>query len=285
MTDTTTPPTAPGDRARGGIRLSSIVIPCHGNLAYTKLCFESIARHTPEPHEIIVVDNASADGTGEWCREQGARVVRSAVNLGFAGGVNLGLATARGDVAVLLNNDTLVTPGWLAGLLGALERNPGAGISAPRSNWVSGEQILPDPPYARVPSEELDRFGAQRAREHAGRSREATGLCGLCMAIRREVLESIGGFDTRFEIGNFEDDDYSLRARLAGFGLWIADDSYIHHFGHKTFELIDEDYGDLMRTNALRYALKWDLPLEGDPRGIAPGRGFDPARDRVALPA
>jgi GT2 family glycosyltransferase len=265
--------------------MASIVIPCHGGLLYTALCLESIARHTPEPHEVIVVDNGCVDGTGGWCAERGARVVRSPVNLGFAGGVNLGLAAMRGDVAVLLNNDALATPGWLRGMTGALGRVRHAGIVGPRSNWVSDDQIVTGVPYAEAPSPDLDRFAADRARRLAGGGREATRLSGLCMAISAAVLDRVGGFDTRFEVGNLEDDDYSVRARLAGFRLWIADDAYVHHFGHKTFDALDEDYDELMRTNALRYALKWDLPLDGDPRGVLPGRAFDPERDRVPLPA
>ncbi len=266
-----------------GAGLTTIVLPCHDNLLYTAMCLESIARHTPEPHEVVVVDNGCTDATSEWSVARGARVVRSPVNLGFAGGVNLGLAQARGDVAVVLNNDALATPGWLAGLRGALAREPGVGIAGPRSNWVSDDQILPSPPYAEAPSEALDRFAADRARAHAGRGREVTRLSGLCMAISRPVLERVGGFDTRFEIGNLEDDDYSLRARLAGFLLWVADDSYVHHFGHKTFALTGEDHDALRRTNAMRYVAKWDLPEDADPRGILPDRAFDPARDRFPV--
>lgn len=263
--------------------LATIVLPCHDNLLYTALCLESIAQHTPEPHEVVVVDNGCTDATTEWSAARGARVVRSPVNLGFAGGVNLGLAEARGDVVVLLNNDALATPGWLAGLRGALDREPGVGIAGPRSNWVSDAQLLPRPPYAQAPSPELDAFAAGRARDHAGRGFDVTRLSGLCMAISRAVLDRIGGFDTRFEIGNLEDDDYSLRARLAGFRLWVADDSYVHHFGHKTFALTGEDYDALMRANTMRYVAKWDLPEDADPRGILPGRAFDPGRDRIPV--
>ena len=263
--------------------LTTIVIPCHDNLLYTALCLQSIAAHTPERHEVVVVDNGCTDATSEWSAAHGARVVRSPVNLGFAGGVNLGLAAADGDVVVILNNDALATPGWLAGLRGALEREPGVGIAGPRSNWVSDDQLLRHPPYAEAPSEELDAFAAARARTHAGTGYEVRRLSGLCMAIARPVLDRIGGFDTRFEVGNLEDDDYGLRARLAGFRLWVADDSYVHHFGHRTFALTGEDYEALMRANAMRYVFKWDLPHDADPRGVLPARGFDPLRDRVPI--
>lgn len=264
--------------------LASIVVPCHDNLAYTALCLESIARHTPEPHEVVVVDNGCTDATSDWCAARGARVVRSRVNLGFAGGANLGLAAARGDVAVILNNDALATPGWLVGLRGALEREPGVGIAGPRSNWVSDAQIIARPPYGAAPSPELDRFAADRHRELAGRGREVDRLSGLCMAIAAEVIEAVGGFDPRFRVGNLEDDDFTLRARLAGFRLWVADDAFVHHFGHKTFAIVGEDYEALLHENALRYMAKWDLPADADPRGVLPGRPFDPARDRVPLP-
>jgi len=263
--------------------LTSIVVPCHDNLLYTALCLQSIARHTPGPHEVIVVDNGCTDGTADWCSAAGLTVVRSPVNLGFAGGSNLGLAAAGGDVVVLLNNDALATPGWLEGLRGALAREPGAGIAGPRSNWVSDDQIIPHVPYAEAPSAALDDFAAARARDHAGRARETARVSGLCMAISRSVLDAIGGFDTRFEIGNMEDEDYALRARLAGFRLWIADDSFVHHFGHKTFALMGEDYDTLLNGNAMRYAAKWGLPIGGDPRGILPERAFDAVRDRIPL--
>ncbi len=263
--------------------LTSIVMPCHDNLLYTALCLESIAHHTPEAHEVVVVDNGCTDATSDWALARGARVVRSPVNLGFAGGVNLGLAAAGGDVVVVLNNDALATPGWLSGLRRALGREAGVGMAGPRSNWVSDDQLLAAPSYAEAPSPQLDAFAAARARDHAGRGAEVARLSGLCMAISRAVLDTIGGFDTRFEVGNLEDDDYSLRARLAGFRLWVADDSYVHHFGHKTFALTGEDHGALMRTNAMRYVAKWDLPEDADPRGVLPRRAFDPLRDLIPI--
>ena len=263
--------------------LTSIVVPCHDNLLYTALCLQSIARHTPGAHEVVVVDNGCTDGTSEWCASQGVRVVRSPVNLGFAGGCNLGLAAAGGDVAVVLNNDALATPGWLEGLRRALAEEPGVGIAGPRPNWVSDDQIIPHVPYEEAPSDALDAFAAARAAEHAGRGREVTRISGLCMAIARSVLDTIGGFDTRFEIGNMEDEDYALRARLAGIRLWVADDAYVHHFGHRTFTTLGEDYAVLLNGNAMRYAMKWGLPVGGDPRGVMPSRGFDPALDRIPL--
>lgn len=172
----------------------------------------------------------------------------------------------------------------MTGLLGALAREPGVGFAAPRSNWASQDQIIARPGDTDAPSDDLDRFAAERHRVHAATGREATRLNGLRMAITRDALGRIVGFGIRFEIGNPEDGGHSIRARLAGIRLWIADDSHVHHFGHKTCDLVGEDDDDLLRTTALRDALRWDLPPDGDHRGLVPDRAFDPSRDAVSLP-
>jgi GT2 family glycosyltransferase len=265
--------------------IASIVIPVHNAIQYTALCLESIARHTPEPHEIVLVDNGSTDGTCEWfaARGEGA-LVRNAVNLGFAAAVNQGLSVAAGDVLVVLNNDTLVTRRWLGAMLAALGRDDSIGIAAPMSNHVTGGQIVDPVPYATAPGDELEAFAAERTERYRGLGFGVERLSGLCMAISRRVLDAIGGFDPTFAVGNFEDDDYSVRARLAGFRLWVCQDSFVHHFGSTTFALIDDDHRALLVENGLRFAEKWGLPPGVSPKLAEPTRRFDPARDRIPLP-
>ena len=267
---------------------ASIVIPCHNALDYTRACVESIERHTSEPHEIVLVDNGSADGTPEWFAERGeGALVRNPTNLGFAAAVNQGIAAAAAATVVLLNNDALATPGWMTALLAALERDPGIGIAAPMSNYVGGAQLLPaaELGYERAPGPELDRFAAERNARLAGQGFEAERVMGLCMAIRREVVEAIGGFDPVFRIGNYEDDDYCVRARLAGFGLWVCRDSFVHDFGSTTFRMLPEDYRRLLHENGLRFCAKWDVEMVDGRAGPVAERPFDPRRHVVPLPA
>ena len=247
---------------------ASIVIPCHNALDYTRACVESIERHTSEPHEIVLVDNGSADGTPEWFAERGeGALVRNPTNLGFAAAVNQGIAAAAAATVVLLN--------------------PGIGIAAPMSNYVGGAQLLPaaELGYERAPGPELDRFAAERNARLAGQGFEAERVMGLCMAIRREVVEAIGGFDPVFRIGNYEDDDYCVRARLAGFGLWVCRDSFVHHFGSTTFRMLPEDYRRLLHENGLRFCAKWDVEMVDGRAGPVAERPFDPRRHVVPLPA
>lgn len=262
---------------------ATVVIPCFNAWEYTEACLSSLARCTPEPYDLVLVDNGSTDGTSERFQAVGSgTLVRNAQNLGFSIAANQGIELSTGDVVVLLNNDTILTEGWLRVLLDALADDEDVGVAVPVSNFVIDPQTVPIT-YSAAPSEDLEAFAADRARRHSGRGRDLTRISGLCMAIRRDLLVQIGGFDPQFRLGNFEDDDFALRARAAGWRLRLCEDSFIHHFGHRSFVQLDEDYDELLHENAARFCLKWGLPLDRDPRGCEPPRPFDPERDRVPL--
>src|SRR5262249_36677294 len=148
--------------------LASIAILTLNGLVHTRLCLESIERCTPEPHELLIVDNGSTDGTVEFLSAYAAarpnvRLVLNAENRGFAGGNNQALAVAGGRYAVLLNNDTVVTDGWLTCLMRAVERTPGAGLAGPVSNYVSGPQLVE---AGYTSAEDLDRWPATWSAPH-----------------------------------------------------------------------------------------------------------------------
>jgi len=242
--------------------LTSIIILTRNNLEYTKMCLESIRRYTPEPHEIIVVDNGSTDGTIEYLEAQeDVKLIKNGLNLGFALGNNLGLREARGEYIVILNNDTVVTEGWLTRLINSAQSNPQVGIVGPRSNYVVGVQLVKNVPYGDN-MDAMQEFARQWSLENSGRYEEALRVIGFCMLVKREVIEKIGGFDPYYEAGNFEDDDFCIRAQRAGFKIRIAHDVFIHHFGSKTFQSEKIDYRQVMLTNWERFKSKWGLPRE-----------------------
>ena len=120
----------------------SIVIPAFNQLDYCKQCIETVLAYTHPPYQLILVDNGSTDGVSElFDGVRGARVIHSERNLGFAGGVNLGLRIAEGHV-LLLNSDTLVPEGWLEPLERALLSADDIGMAGPMSNYVSGPQQI-----------------------------------------------------------------------------------------------------------------------------------------------
>jgi GT2 family glycosyltransferase len=247
-------------RPRGN-ELASIIILCCNQLEYTRQCLESLLRHTRRPYEVILVDNGSTDDTPAFLeafrqRPGPARVevLRHETNLGFPAGCNRAAGRARGHYVVFLNNDTVLTPGWLEGLVRrALDDWPEVGLVGPVTNGA------PPPQGIRVPYQELDGldvFAAQR-RAFAGQTLSVRRLTGFCLLVRRDVLERIGPFDERFDMGFFEDDDLCVRAREAGFRLVVAQDVYVHHFGSRTVHALGIEPRQALMENFRRFKEKW----------------------------
>ncbi len=284
---------ADSPRRRDG--LVSIVMLSWNAPQFTKMALESIRAHTSGEYEVIIVDNGSNDETVQWLQTlsdpstgsgQAVRVIYNSTNRGYAGGNNQGMAAANGEYVVLLNNDVVVTDGWLEGLLSAFARIPGLGVSAPRSNKVAGDQIVLDAGYQDL--EEMHRYAAQRVQRFRGHGYMTDRAIGLCLCIDRRVIEEVGGIDERFGVGNFEDDDFCLRVRAAGYAIQVCDDVFIHHFGSQTFAANKVDWTATMRENWEKFAAKWQLPPKRSDEGYIPGpvirRGFDKARHYVPLP-
>lgn len=237
-------------------RLTSIIILTFNELRFTKLCLELIRWHTPEPYELVVVDNASTDGTVEYLRSQNdIRLFPNDKNNGFAKGCNQGIQTAAGDYILLLNNDTAVAPGWLGNMINCLESNKSIGIVGPRSNYVKPPQLL-GVGYTNMA--EVLSFSTDFNKERdPAKWFELEMAVGFCMLIKREVIKEVGLLDERFGIGFFEDDDYCRRAREKGFKIMCAGDTFVHHFGSASFIGNKIDYNRLVKISWLKYMAKW----------------------------
>lgn len=245
--------------------VASIIVLAMNQLDHTRRCIDSLFACTGAPFEIILVDNGSTDGTGDYfaglrSRQERIKVISNRANLGFAAGNNQGLSAAAGDVVVLLNNDTIVTEGWLENMLNVLEQHPDTGVVGPVSNNVSGPQLVKDPGYKELT--ELPAFAAKWSETNRGRSFEVGRAVGFCLMARRSVIEAIGGLDERFGSGNFEDDDFCIRAQLAGFRIRIAQDSFVHHTGSQTFKGARIDYRQAMLRNWELFRRKWQFPAD-----------------------
>ncbi|KKO54278.1 glycosyltransferase family 2 protein [Paenibacillus sp. DMB20] len=237
---------------------TSIIIPTYNQLGYLKECVESIVRYTNEPYELIIIDNASADGTAEYLKSaQGIRFRINPENLGFAGAVNQGLLMAKGTTLLILNNDAVVTTNWLSNLLACLHSNSQFGIVGPVTNYISGDQLI-DVSYADMA--EMQRFSQLYNQSDARRWFVTKRLTGFCMLFRREDFIRLGYFDEGFEIGNCEDDDYGLRARLLGMQLIIAKDTFIHHYGSVSMKSLNSRFDEVYANNLSFYSNKWSDP-------------------------
>jgi len=239
---------------------SIVIVTCEG-LVFTRLCIESLIANTAGlPYEIIVVDNGSRDDTPEYLatlseRNPHVRVLLNGSNLGFARACNEGLALARGDRYVLLNNDTMVPPNWLPSLTAHLA-DPAAGLVGPVTNRIGNESEI-EADYETW--SEFLAFAARRGREHRGESIEIPAAAMFCLAMRRDTYERLGPLDERYEVGLLEDDDYCECAHRAGYSVLCAEDVVVHHFGEASFGSLvpTGEYATILQENKRRYAEKW----------------------------
>ncbi|NYE56885.1 glycosyltransferase [Carboxydothermus ferrireducens] len=244
-------------------KLTSIIILTLNNYEISKQCIESVLNYTSLPFELIIVDNGSTErDLIEYLKElqerrDDVKVIFLPENVGYGFGNNIGLLYSNGEYVVFLNNDTIVTPNWLEKLILDLNMDEKTGLIGPRTNYVSGEQLVLNANYKNL--KELLEFASKWEAVNYRETRETKRLVGFCLLAKKEVIEKIGGFDPLFEIGNFEDDDLCRRAYLAGFKLKIADDVFIHHYGSKTFISEKIDYQELMQKNKEKYIRKWEV--------------------------
>lgn len=241
--------------------LVSVVVPVWNQLEHTRACLASVRRSTPAPYEIVVVDNGSTDGTRAWLAAQrDLVVVTNAENRGFAAACNQGIAASRGETVVLLNNDTVVPRFWVEGLRRALDTDSRVGAVGPRSNSVSGHQLVPGCDYDAAG---FRAYADTWRRSRAGRTEEVRRLVGFCLALRREALLEVGGLDEGYGTGNFEDDDLCLRLRRAGWSLRVAHEVLVHHAGSATFRAAGS-YSAAFAHGYRHHRAKWGASLGED---------------------
>ncbi|HEX2282667.1 MAG TPA: glycosyltransferase family 2 protein [Thermomicrobiales bacterium] len=245
---------------------ASVVILTHDNLAFSRMCLASLLENTDYPnYEIIVVDNASSDGTVEDLRRlagsiPNVKVILNDHNAGFGPGNNQGLASATGEILVLLNNDTVVPHGWLTRLARHLD-DPAIGLIGPGTNRSCNEAQID------IPYQTYGEFRAVARAQGVQYERERLSIrmpMMFCVAFRRDTYELLGPLDERYEVGMFEDEDYALRAKAAGLQVAWTPEVYVHHAYHASIGklLPTGDYMRLVKLNQGRFEEKWGICWE-----------------------
>lgn len=242
---------------------AAVVVVSWNGVALTERCVRSLLDDPLAGElDVIVVDNASSDATPQWLdqieRDARVRVVRNRENLGFAAACNQGLALGAErdpDVLVILNNDIVVTPGWLRTLHNHLRRDPSIGLIGPVTNNIGNEARI-ETAYRdllAMQSEQVRLTGAA-----AGITFEIPVLAFFCVAMPRDVYAEVGGLDANFGTGFFEDDDYCQRVRKLGRRIVCAEDVFVHHELSASFDKIDQaERARLFERNRAYYESKW----------------------------
>ena len=227
----------------------SLVIALYNQVDYTRRCIDSISRCTKKPYELILVDNGSVDGTAEWLPTVEATVIVNEKNLGCAKAWNQGIRASRGEAVAILNNDIVVTPGWIERLLAFMEEGS-YGIVCPSAR----EGPL---------NYDLDSYADAFTRVcHSAVRRD---LYAPCMVIDRTVFDRIGLFDEGFSYGGCEDTDFRWRTEAAGFAVAMTGSVLIHHFSMVTQKAVKQSETDqYWNQNMTHFHKKWGRTIRGN---------------------
>jgi GT2 family glycosyltransferase len=245
----------------------SIVVLTYNQLAYTRQCFEHLFANT-ENFQLVVVDNASTDGTPAYLQvlerqRDDVRVVLNSTNTGFAAGCNRGVSVAQHGLICLLNNDVIPLPGWLNALRAVFDK--GVGAVGSRLLWPNlliqhagiAFQARQQPALHFMP---VHRFlGAPHDLPAANVLEEVAGVTAACLLTSRTVWSRVGGMDEGFVIGNFEDVDFNLKARESGLKVLYQPASRLIHYGHASFT--GQGASDTTARNFERLSSRWTHKL------------------------
>jgi len=267
------------------VKFSVIIVSLNGQPRIS-MPLDAMRACEPAAHEVLLVDNGSTDGLSPYVKENYPEVelIRSPRNLGFAGGNNLGILNAGGDVVILLNDDTEPRVDWLGPLAAAFSANPKLGIA--------GCQLL-YPGTAKVQhlggivhaNGLTDHVGWGNAAHEGGAGLPplipADYVTGAAMAIRREVLAEVGLLDVGFWPIYFEETDFCHRARGAGWEIATVPASIVVHHESQTTHAWSQKFLETYHRNRLRYLIKnrtlreWPRTLRAEATWLAQHAPWD----------
>ena len=244
-------PSSAPDRLRRAVPeqpVLSVVVLAWDNLLLTQRFVESVRQHTDVPYELIIVDNGSEADAADYARQAADVAVMNETNLGFAKGMNQGLAAARGRWVAFCNNDTRVPPGWAGRLLETAAAHPGAGIVVPAitaaNNPVNvrtepGEAVEVLPPYSAPPA-------------------------AVLYLAEAEVVRELGAWGEEYEVASGEDVDLAFKVWTNDLEIVFDSRVLVDHISKGSASRLD-DWQGLWARNRRRFLEKWQ-----DPRAIVP---------------
>jgi len=208
---------------------------------------------------VIVVDNGSEDGTSEFVAENYPEVVlvRAPTNLGFAGGNNLGIMNATGNVIILLNDDTEPDPEWLAPLGEAFKNDPQLGIAGVRLLYPDRKtlQHMGGVVEPNGLTKHLD-YGLETGDQSTDEPFETDYVTGAALAIRKKTVRDIGLLDHGFWPIYFEETDWCLRAKKRNWRIKMVPKSTVVHYESQTTDKLSPRFLKMYNRNRIRFMLK-----------------------------
>lgn len=236
----------------------SIIIVNFNGEKYIRNCLNSVfSSHYPR-FEIIVVDNASSDNSDTIVETEfpSAKLLRNNKNLGFAGGNNVGIKVASGDIVVLLNNDTIVEKGWLEGIVDTLASSDEIGI-------VGSKILYPDKKtiqhaggiiHPNALTNHYD-YGEEDNGQY-NKMMDVDYVTGASIGIKKEVFKEVGFLEESYYPAYYEETEFCHRAKKHGYRVVYTPYSVLYHFESASIRLFSWRYLYYYHKNRIRFVLR-----------------------------
>lgn len=239
----------------------SIIIPLYNQVSFTRLCLEYVERNTPaDTYELILVDNASADGTESLVASLPSRIkrIRNAVNLGFAKACNQGADMAAGEFLIFLNNDTAPHQGWSEALLDPIVKNPAIGLVGPKLLYADGTIQQAGVVFSNNNVPYHLYAGCAGDLPGANKPRFFKALTAACFLVSRSDFFAAGCFDTRY-VNGLEDMHFCMALGKLGRRIFYNPASKVTHFESRS-----ENRQSAMNDNLALFLREWNSHIVQD---------------------
>lgn len=230
---------------------ANIIIPCLNLVEHTKLCIESVKKHTKYPYRILAIDDASKDGTAKYLEKEGIETITHSSNLGWWKCLNEGIKHSKADYYALLDRDCIVSPLWLTKLIESFTKLENVGIVSPVSNAGPenyGSQCLhftspkfirkyfksrnpynPERIYWQISLPEIEEFSNLVEKEYSMRYDYQTPLFFFAVVLSKETVKKVGLLDERYKTWH-ADLEYCWKTRMKKLSTIVRRDTYLHHY-------------------------------------------------------
>jgi len=257
----------------------SFVLVCYNNWNLSKQAITTLINSLDDKYktkgiELIIVNNGSTDETGVSIEDLKRLYtagtieiieIRLEENMGYAVGLNIGLARTTGRIITIMNNDLIFTKDWFNGLAEILENNYGVGVAAPYLSYAATIQNL-GVLFSSI--DEIDNFAKKFMQNNKEKVSYVDNVISACVSFRRDMLMLIGGFDFWFGMGMADDTDWSFRANITGLRIAVVGSSFVYHIGNATFAKIPEITSAAIISNHPKFMIKWNLKGKENENGL-----------------